>query len=70
MDLAARLGTRVQILQVRGLSGRLIGIRQPFNLTDAEQKQLVTFLKALTDPRARDLSALFPASVPSGLPVR
>jgi cytochrome c peroxidase len=56
---------------VEALVGSLdLRIRQPFNLTDAEQKQLVTFLKALTDPKARDLSALFPASVPSGLPVR
>ncbi len=42
---------------------------RPLGLTQAEQRDLVTFLKALTDPAARDLSALTPARVPSGLPV-
>jgi hypothetical protein len=42
---------------------------RPLGLTQAEQRDLVTFLKALTDPAARDLSALIPARVPSGLPV-
>jgi cytochrome c peroxidase len=45
-------------------------LRQPMRLTEEEQRQLVTFLKSLTDPRARDLSGLVPARVPSGLPVR
>lgn len=45
-------------------------IRQPLALTVDEQKQLVVFLKSLTDPTARDMSSLTPASVPSGLPVR
>ena len=49
------------------LDGRL---RLPLELTDAELADLVAFLEALTDPSARDLSALVPASVPSGLPVR
>ena len=49
------------------LDGRL---RPPINLTDQEIGQLVTFLKSLTDPAARDLSGVTPASVPSGLPVR
>jgi len=31
---------------------------------------LVAFLKSLTDPSARDLTAIAPESVPSGLPVR
>jgi cytochrome c peroxidase len=31
--------------------------------------ELVAFLKSLTDPAARDLSSLVPASVPSGLPI-
>ena len=44
-------------------------LRTPLQLTDAEQHQLVAFLKSLTDPRARDLSGIVPASVPSGLPV-
>jgi cytochrome c peroxidase len=32
-----------------------------------EQKQIVAFLKSLTDPAARNLSGVVPASVPSGL---
>ena len=49
------------------LDGRL---RQPLNLTEGELTDLVAFLESLTDPSARDLGALIPASVPSGLPVR
>ena len=45
-------------------------LRTPLQLTETEQHELVAFLKSLTDPRARDLSGLVPASVPSGLPVR
>lgn len=45
-------------------------LRTPLNLTEEERQQLVAFLKALTDPAARDLSGIAPASVPSGLPVR
>jgi len=44
-------------------------LRRPLDLTDDEQRDLVAFLKSLTDPAARDLSALTPAAVPSGLPV-
>jgi cytochrome c peroxidase len=44
-------------------------IRQPLGLTDVELNQLVAFLKSLTDPAARNMSAIVPASVPSGLPV-
>lgn len=49
------------------LDGRLVG---PLDLTDGEIDDLVAFLEALTDPAARDLGALVPATVPSGLPVR
>jgi len=49
------------------LDGRL---SVPLGLSDDEMRDLVTFLKSLTDPAARDLSALIPASVPSGLPVQ
>jgi len=45
-------------------------VRQPLGLSDSEIRQLVAFLQSLTDPAARDLSAMIPASVPSGLPVR
>ena len=44
-------------------------IRTPLRLSDAELHDLVAFLKSLTDPAARDLTAIAPASVPSGLPV-
>jgi len=49
------------------LDGRL---QQPLGLTADEQKQLVAFLKSLTDPSARDLTGIAPASVPSGLPIK
>jgi len=45
-------------------------LREPLRLTTIEQSELVAFLKSLTDPSARDLSAIVPASVPSGLQVR
>jgi cytochrome c peroxidase len=45
-------------------------LREPLRLTAAEQADLVAFLKSLTDPSARNLSSIVPASVPSGLAVR
>jgi cytochrome c peroxidase len=45
-------------------------LRAPLGLTEDELRDLVAFLKALTDPAARDLSSLIPATVPSGLPVQ
>jgi cytochrome c peroxidase len=39
-------------------------------LTDDEVALILAFLESLTDPAARDLSHLVPASVPSGLPVK
>ena len=51
---------------IRTLDFRL---QTPLHLSDAELADLVAFLKSLTDPSARDLSALVPAAVPSGLPV-
>jgi len=44
-------------------------LRTPLNLTDAEKSELVAFLKSLTDPAARNLGAVAPARVPSGLPL-
>ena len=58
-------GTVADVLAT--LDGQL---RQPLQLTPAEIGELVSFLKSLTDPSARDLGALVPARVPSGLPVR
>ena len=52
----------------RGIDFRLRENRP--RLTDEEQKQIVAFLKSLTDPSARNLSAAVPASVPSGLSIR
>jgi cytochrome c peroxidase len=57
--------TVTAILQT--LDGRL---RQPLGLSETEIGELVAFLKALTDPSARNLAYVAPASVPSGLPVR
>jgi cytochrome c peroxidase len=45
-------------------------LRQPLRLSDNEQRQIVAFLKSLTDPAARNLEGIVPARVPSGLPVR
>jgi cytochrome c peroxidase len=45
-------------------------LREPLRLTTVEQGELVAFLKSLTDPAARDLSAVAPTSVPSGLGVK
>jgi cytochrome c peroxidase len=45
-------------------------IRQRIRLTAAEQRELVAFLKSLTDPAARNLGAIAPLAVPSGLPMR
>lgn len=39
----------------------------PVRLSDPEVDQLVSFLKALTSPSARDLEHIIPESVPSGL---
>lgn len=49
------------------LDGRL---RDPMRLSVADQRELVAFLQSLTDPSARNLSAIVPATVPSGLKVR
>lgn len=45
-------------------------IKQGIKLNDEERRQIVAFLKSLTDPDARSLAAMIPSSVPSGLPVR
>jgi len=44
-------------------------LRDSLHLTEAQQHELVAFLKSLTDPAARDLSGIAPTSVPSGLPI-
>ena len=61
-------GDAATIAQVLAtVDGRL---RVRLQLSADEQRQIVAFLKSLTDPAARDLSSIIPASVPSGLPVR
>ena len=45
-------------------------LQQPLQLSPVEIGELVAFLKALTDPSARNLNSLAPDRVPSGLPVR
>ena len=59
---AATIDTVVKTLDFR--------LREPLRLTDTQIAELVAFLKSLTDPAARDISGIAPASVPSGLPVR
>jgi cytochrome c peroxidase len=44
-------------------------LRDGLPLTETDIAGLVAFLTSLTDPRARDLGAFIPASVPSGLPL-
>ncbi len=44
-------------------------VRAPLNLEEREIADLVAFLESLTDPTARDLGHLVPATVPSGLPL-
>ena len=44
-------------------------VQNPLRLTLDEQKQLVAFLKSMTDPAARNLGGVVPSSVPSGLGV-
>jgi cytochrome c peroxidase len=44
-------------------------LRAPLGLRDDEVRDLIAFLQALTDPAARDLAAIVPAAVPSGLTV-
>jgi cytochrome c peroxidase len=46
-----------------------IMVQSPLALSDAEVGDIVSFLKALTDPASRDLSSAIPGTVPSGLPV-
>jgi len=55
---------------INGLLASLDGRLRQLTLTTDDQKALVAFLKSLTDPSARDMSAVIPASVPSGLQVR
>ncbi len=54
-----------------GLRGQIAASNEltPLGLSDPEIGDLVEFMKALTDPASRDLSALVPESLPSGLPV-
>lgn len=44
--------------------------RAPLDLSETDERDLVAFLKSLTDPAARDLAVLIPDAVPSGLPVK
>jgi cytochrome c peroxidase len=54
--------------ELRGLIARANEL-EPVALTDDEVADLLAFLECLTDPASRDLSALVPATVPSGLSV-
>ena len=57
------LATADQIMATRDTI--IDGVVLPTDVVD----QLTTFMGALTDPAARDLSRLIPARVPSGLPI-
>jgi cytochrome c peroxidase len=52
--------------QLQTLDGRLT---KGIPLTAEDRRLLVIFLKSLTDPSARNMASVIPASVPSGLPV-
>jgi cytochrome c peroxidase len=61
-------GDEATLQQVReGMDFRL---REGIKLTVQERRQMIEFLKSLTDDGARTLSASIPSSVPSGLPIR
>jgi cytochrome c peroxidase len=49
------------------LDGR---VRDRIPLGEGERRDIVAFLRSLTDPAARSLGSIAPATVPSGLPVR
>lgn len=51
------------------LAGQL-RVQGGIKLDEVEREQLIVFLKSLTDPAARGLASVVPASVPSGLPIR
>ncbi len=53
----------------RQLASAAPQLRAGLPLTQQDVADLVAFLDALTDPAAADLSALTPATVPSGLPL-
>jgi cytochrome c peroxidase len=71
LDPALRTSVHGSGVTIGAILGTLDGrLRHPLGLTGAELGDLVAFLESLTDPAARDLSSLIPATVPSGLPVR
>jgi cytochrome c peroxidase len=71
LPLALRATHRGDAATVNAVLQTLDGrIPLPQQLTDDDRRVLLAFLKALTDPAARDLASLAPARVPSGLPVR
>ena len=70
LDPALRATYHGDATTINGLLASLDGRLRQLSLTPDDQKALVAFLKSLTDPSARDMSSVIPASVPSGLPVR
>lgn len=72
--LPARLGAYLArdgfVQGAPALRGRIAAAAEiaPTDLSEADIADLLVFLDALTDPTARDRSALIPATVPSGLP--
>ncbi|HMC55997.1 MAG TPA: cytochrome c peroxidase [Gemmatimonadaceae bacterium] len=45
-------------------------VRLGIEMDATERAQIIAFLKSLTDPAAKDLGAIVPVSVPSGLPIK
>jgi len=70
LDPSVRAGYHGDPATIAMVSATLDGrLRFPLALTAEEQRQLVVFLKSLTDPSARDMGGIVPAAVPSGLTV-
>jgi cytochrome c peroxidase len=71
LDPAYRASYRGDAATVNAVLSTVDGrLRQPLGLSSDDQRRIVAFLRSLTDPSARDLSAIAPSAVPSGLPVR
>ena len=65
-DYIATVDTDPARIEAR-IAARDPRVQNPLRLNPGQQADLVAFLRSLTDPGARDLSATVPTSVPSGL---
>jgi cytochrome c peroxidase len=70
LDPALRATHRNDFATISAVLGtRDFRVIDRISLNATQQKQLIAFLKSLTDPSAKDLNSLIPAGVPSGLPI-